>query len=202
MKKWWFVAVTTALFLMPIVAIGVLGRWNSFKVSELPILSHLPPFELTANNGKNLALSDLAGKVWIGSFIFTHCGGQCPLIAERVRKLQHDLQHKTEVRFLSFTVDPEHDSPKVLDAYAKKFDANPLKWFFVTGEKATIQKVVQDGFKMMMGDGTDGAEQVMHSFKLALVDPWGRVRGYYDANDDNEMKKLAKDTRRLIRQSF
>lgn len=202
MKNRWFIAATTLLFMMPIVAIGLLGSWNTFRVRDLPVLSKIPDFQLQERSGRTLSLKDLAGKVWIGSFVFTRCSGQCPLIVQRVRRLEHDLRLRTEVRFLSISVDPDHDTEKTLDAYAEKFEANPLKWFFVTGDKKVIEMVVREGFKTVIEDGTPDTEQVMHSSKLALVDPWGRVRGYYDANEDGEMKKLLKDTRRLMKQAF
>ncbi|MBI1861536.1 MAG: SCO family protein [Deltaproteobacteria bacterium] len=202
MKHRWFIAVSVGLFVMPIVAIGLLGSWNSFQIHDLPVISQIPDFQLQERSGRSLALRDLAGKVWIGSFIFTRCSGQCPLIAQRVKRLEHDLRHRTEVRFLSFSVDPENDTEAVLFEYAKKFDANPLKWFFVTGEKRAIYQVVHDGFKTVIEDGNADTEAVLHTSKLALVDPWGRVRGYYDANEDADMKKLLKDTRRLIKQAF
>lgn len=202
MKHKWFVAATLSLFLMPIVAIGVLGSWDTFRIRELPVLSQIPSFELTERSGKTLRLADLSGKVWIGSFIFTHCDGQCPMIAQRLQRIQRDLRHRTEVRYVSFTVDPERDSQAVLASYAKQFDADPLRWFFVTGGRKEIETVVKDGFKLVMEEGTADTEPVMHSFKLVLVDPWGRVRGYYDANEDAEMKKLIKDTRRLIKKAW
>lgn len=202
MKRKWFVAATLSLFLMPVVAIGVLTSWDRFKITELPVLSKIPEFKLKDRSGRSLALSDLTGKVWIGSFIFTHCDGVCPMIAQRLQRIQRDLRLRTEVRYVSFTVDPERDSEAVLDSYAKRYDADPLRWFFLTGSKKEIENVVRKGFKLVLEEGTPETEPIMHSYKLALVDPWGRVRGYYDANEDAEMKKLLKDTRRLIKQAF
>ncbi len=197
----WFPIMITSLFLMPIVSIALLGSWDKFRIKQFPVLSQVPDFRLDERSGAQLTLNDLSGKVWIGSFLFTSCSGQCPIIAQRVRKLQHELRHRTEVRFVSFSVDPDRDTVAALDEYARRFEANPLKWFFVTGEKGALKRVVREGFMMVMEPGSSETEAVMHSSKLALVDPWGRVRGFYDANEDSEMKQLLKDTRRLIKQA-
>lgn len=104
---------------------------------------------------------------------------------------------------VSFSVDPERDTPDSLAAYADRFKADPYKWFFVTGNKNSVQSLVQHGFRLAaegIATGTPG-EDVYHSYKLVLVDPNGKIRGYYDATDSGDVKTLIKDTKFLIRQA-
>src|SRR5436190_2743719 len=80
------------------------------KKPELKHFYKLPDFSLTAQTDKKITLADLKGKVWIADFIFTNCGGTCPMMTTEMRKLQDGLP--AEIRFLSITVDPDRDTSK------------------------------------------------------------------------------------------
>src|ERR1051326_7113622 len=77
---------------------------------QLPTLYPLPDFSLTDQTDKTVTLADLRGKVWVADFIFTNCGGTCPLMTDKMRKLQEGLP--SEIRMVSITVDPSRDTPK------------------------------------------------------------------------------------------
>ena len=88
----------------------------------------------------SLCSRQLAGKIWIADFIFTTCPGPCPIISTRMGELQRPLE-KTDVHLVSFTVDPEKDTPEVLRAYAEKLHARPQRWDFLTGPRDTIHSL-------------------------------------------------------------
>jgi protein SCO1/2 len=86
----------------------------------------------------------LAGKIWIADFIFTSCPGPCPIISTRMSELQKPLA-KSDVHFVSVSVDPEKDTPEVLRAYADKLRKQPLRWDFLTGQRAAIYSLSKNG---------------------------------------------------------
>ena len=156
-----------------------------------------PEFSLTDQNGKTVTRRDLAGKVWIADFIFTNCAGTCPVISGTMRRLQDSLP--PEIHLVSFSVDPERDTPDVLAKYAEQFRADKGRWHFLTGGKDKLHDLSIKGFKLALDetDGTD-VEPITHSTRLVLVDKDGRIRGYYGGTEDEEMKRLFKDALKLL----
>jgi cytochrome oxidase Cu insertion factor (SCO1/SenC/PrrC family) len=87
----------------------------------------------------------LKDKVVLINFVFTQCGDTCPLITARLVQVKKALGEAfgRDVRFLSISVDPEHDRPQDLARFAQKFDAVHPEWWFLTGEKANAELVVK-----------------------------------------------------------
>lgn len=164
----------------------------------LPVLFELPPFALVERSGRPFTLADLGGRVSVVDFIFTSCGGQCPRMTARMSRLRGELPEA--VRFVSFTVDPAHDTPAVLQRYAEALGAGE-RWLFVTGAQTELYRLATEGFKLAAMElpagapGDDGP--FLHSAKFALVDGRGRVRGYYDSEDEQQVEALRRDARRL-----
>lgn len=165
-----------------------------------PVLGRLPAFSLTERSGRSVTRESLAGRVWVADFIFTSCAGLCPAMTARMARLQAEVPQGT--RLVSFTVDPEHDSPEVLTRYAEGFQAGE-EWLFVTGRKADLYNLAVDGFKLAAMEvpadqqraGGDGP--FLHSGQFVLVDERGQVRGYYDSKDEGAVLRLVRDARRL-----
>ena len=106
-----------------------------------PVLGLLPEFELTDQAVETFGSRQLRGKAWIANFIFTRCTATCPAQTAKISEFQGQLQDSPlwdEVRFVSFTVDPEHDTPQVLSEYAKNANADAQHWKFLTGERETF----------------------------------------------------------------
>jgi len=159
----------------------------------------VPPFQLVNQNGQLFGSAQLNGKIWIADFIFTSCRGPCPLISTRMSELQKPLE-KTDVHLVSFSVDPETDTPEVLRGYAEKLHAEPKRWDFLTGPKPTIYKLSHDGFKLAISDGSDAEGIPVHSTRMVLVDRHGQIRGYYEGTEADAMTKLLADTNHLLRE--
>ena len=157
----------------------------------------VPDFSLIDQSGKTVTLHDFAGQVWIADFIFTNCGGTCPVISQSMRKLQDALPR--EIRMVSFTVDPSRDTPEVLSEYAKRYGASEDRWLFLSGEKEALYNLSIKGFKLALEDtgGTD-LEPITHSTRLVLVDRFGQIRGYYGGTEEEELKRLSADAKRLL----
>ena len=160
---------------------------------ELPIIGKIPAFDLVDQNSKQFTLKNLEGNVWLADFIFTTCSGPCPIMTERMGMVQHDLLEIEKLKFVSFTVNPDYDTPEVLKKYAQRFDADVSSWSFVTGKYDQIQELIADGFKM-----GDTEEIVFHSTRFALVDHEGNLRGYYSGTEPAKHEILTRDIQTLI----
>lgn len=158
-----------------------------------------PDFALTERGGQAVTRADLRGKVWVANFIFTRCGGPCPLLSEKMAGLQKRLADP-DLRLVSFSVDPAYDTPEVLKAYAGRYGADPHRWWFLTGETEPVYAVIRDGFHLAVAPDPSGkeGEQVVHNLSFVLVDRQGRIRGYYGGTDETELEKLRRDARKLL----
>jgi len=126
----------------------------------------------------------------------------CPIMSTRMAELQHELPADSPLRLVSITVDPGHDTPEVLREYASRYDADPERWTFLTGDPEAVYRLSIDGFKLGAGEREDWQPGVddgpfIHSSRMALVDSDGVIRGYYDGTDADEMARLRKDLDRL-----
>ena len=156
---------------------------------QLPVLGQVPAFELTAETGQPFDKSGLDGRVWVADFIYTTCSGPCPMMSSKMRRIQASVP---DVLLVSFSVDPEHDSPAALAAYARQFHAEPGRWVFLTGSHDVLQMLSRDAFKL-----SDVTSDLTHSTRFVLVDRHSRIRGYYGTSDDTAIPDLIADIRRL-----
>lgn len=115
----------------------------------------VPPFSLIDRTGKTITLADLRGKIWIADFIFTRCPDLCPLMSARMAQVQSTLADQPDLKLVSISVDPEYDTPAILARYATQFQAHPDRWYFLTGNKKAIYRLVRDGFKLAIHDPDD-----------------------------------------------
>jgi cytochrome oxidase Cu insertion factor (SCO1/SenC/PrrC family) len=153
------------------------------------VLMTLPEFVLENEHGESFGLLDLRGHVFVADFIFTRCAGTCPLITRRMAELADALEADPEtadVRFVSLSVDPDHDRPEVLRDYARAVHADLRPWVFLTGTRDAVRGLVRDGFKLPVEDQDDPAMPIMHSQAFVLVDRVGRVRGVFDPLGNGE----------------
>jgi protein SCO1/2 len=167
----------------------------------LPTLGSVGAFALVDQDAHSFTADSLRGKVWIASFFFTRCPTICPRITRRMRALQiAEGAHSPPASFVSFSVDPENDTPPVLAAYARSYGADLRSWSFLTGDLAVVKATVIDGFKSALDGKPDpGAENggIIHGSHLVLIDRASAIRGYYRTDDDAEMQRLLADAARL-----
>lgn len=193
MTKLRWVLLVLNLFLVIGLFFLIQARGSLFSgapKNPLPSYGQVPDFTLTEKDGSWVTLETLKGKVWVADFIFTRCAGQCPIMNQKMRGFQEELPDLTLV---SFSVDPDTDTPEVLAEYAKSYGADPDRWLFLTGDKETLNRVAQGFHVTGLGD------PMFHSVSFALVDPQGEIRGYYDSNDAKRLEDLIKDAHDLIK---
>jgi protein SCO1/2/putative membrane protein len=160
----------------------------------------LADFHLVERSGRAVTQADLKGRVWVASFIFTRCPLSCPRITSVMKDLERRLAG-TRVMLVSISVDPEHDTPSVLSEYARKYNATPERWWFLTGDKVQIYELIQGGFKLGLqkaspAEKAAGSEAITHSDRLALVED-GQVIGFFESNDHASLDVLLERARRL-----
>ncbi len=192
------------LVLIPLVTAGLLFWLRQLEVNHLsnrplPSYGTVPNFQLVNQDSQPFGSSQLAGRIWIADFIFTNCRGPCPIISTRMSELQKPLM-KSDVHLVSFSVDPETDTPEVLRMYADKLRIAPLRWDFLTGASAAIASLSRDGFKLGFSDASEENNGPVHSTRFVLVDRQGIIRGYYDALAPDGVTKLLADTNHLLRE--
>jgi protein SCO1/2 len=197
-------AATLALILFPVV-IGASMLWlrhvevQRLASRQIQGYGLIPPFQLINQDGQAFGSSNLAGKIWIADFIYSTCPGPCPMISSRMSEMQKPLE-KTDVHFVSFTVDPEKDTPAQLREYAGRLKAQPGRWDFLTGPKSEIYRLSQEGFKLAAVDRSSSNPEPLHSTRMILVDRRGQIRGYYDATTADAVTKLLADTNHLLKE--
>ncbi|PYI91435.1 MAG: hypothetical protein DME97_14225 [Verrucomicrobia bacterium] len=192
------------LILIPLVTAAFLFWLWRFQVNALshrplPSYGNVPSFELVNQDAQPFGSEQLSGKIWIADFIFTSCPGPCPIISTRMSELQKPLA-KSDVHLVSFSVDPEKDTPEVLRAYADKLRKEPLRWDFLTGPLEAIASLSHHGFKLAIAVEEEPGTGPVHSTRFVLVDRRGTIRGYYDALAPDGVTKLLADTNHLLRE--
>jgi cytochrome oxidase Cu insertion factor (SCO1/SenC/PrrC family) len=193
------VASTFAIVVGTISMIALRGAPTRASLVELPVLGSVPEFALTEANGTALRREDLLGKVWIASFIFTRCGEVCPMMMRHETRLQAQLPLRDDLRLVSFSVDPDWDTPKVLTDYAHTFGADRSRWIFLTGNKKQVYQVATEGFRLATLEADPAKEMpILHSTKLVLVDRHAAIRGYYDSTEEIELQNLIRDVRQVL----
>lgn len=187
------------------VALTVLAAAGGFLASRVPRTpgpkTGPVAFAARAVDGgaaRELAAGDLLGRPWVADFVFTRCGGPCPRLSASMAKLQKRLP--TEVRLVSFTVDPDFDTLEVLARYAERHGAQPGRWLFARLEPRPLFELVNAGFKLpvYIDPKAEPASRSIHSTKLVLMDAQGRVRGYYDGLAPGALDDLERDARKVL----
>ncbi|MFQ6677015.1 MAG: SCO family protein [Fidelibacterota bacterium] len=169
-------------------AIIIAGTWWIKTPKPLPILGSIPSFDMIDTNGGPFGSTDLKGKIWVADFIFTTCAGPCPVMSSEMAGIHKTFINDPNIQTVSYSVNPDYDTPEVLNEYAKRFDADTDQWHFLHAPEEDIRSIIINGFKM--GDMED---IVFHSTRFALVDKNNKIRGYYIGTDHDEVNKLKHD---------
>lgn len=180
---------------VPLQAVPLLLLLLSACAREQPpleILGSIPDFDLTSQqNTPFRSVTELRGHTWVANFIFTNCAGPCPRMSSQMRQVQDATMDLPGLRMVSFTVDPERDTPQALTAYARRHHAGS-RWFFLTGPMKTLHELKRNAFLLGSVDG-----QLNHSTRFVLVDKQSRIRAYYDTSEPSAIRQLISGIRRL-----
>jgi protein SCO1 len=179
----------------------------------------VPDFTLTERSGRAVRRADLAGKVWVATFIYTQCTETCPTQSVELARLQAEFATAPDLRLVSITVDPAHDTPDALAHYAERYGADPERWLFLSGPRPVIYRLAQAGFKLSVHDpanpkptgtfaplpgprpafATHGSPGlIIHSPRFVLVDRQARIRAYHHPADPASLARLRQNLRVLL----
>jgi protein SCO1/2 len=214
-------AAVTALIIggAVLVARRAVSPATSTDLEQLGRYGEVPSFALTERSGRRVTRDDLRGSVWVVDFIYTECTESCPIQSLELAQLQQEFTEASDLRLVSITVDPAHDTPEVLRTYAERYGASD-RWWFLTGEKREIYCLAREGFRLGVVDprsaeppecrrgswlapaaawashGSQGL--VMHSARVALVDRRGQIRAYHLPTDRESMVRLRANVHQLL----
>jgi protein SCO1/2 len=163
---------------------------------RLPRIGPAPDFTLTKQDGGRLSLKDLHGKVVVLTFIYASCADTCPLLTAKLAALAERLGAggAPRVHFVGITVDPERDTPDILQHYARRHGAMGNGWTFLTGRPAEIREVTRRyGVYVRKSERGD----VDHTFLTSLIDGSGTLRVQYMGVRFNSDEMLT-DVRSLL----
>jgi protein SCO1/2 len=163
--------------------------------TNLKIYWDVPAFSFRDQDGKITTNRDLLGHVWVADFIFTQCTSACPILTSKLMLLQKKLP-MPGVRFVSFSVDPEHDTPAALKAYAKLWEGDESRWRLLSTDPAGLAKITE-GMKVTATPSGDPENPILHSNLFFLIDKTGKVRGIYNSGESEAMSRLEEDLRLL-----
>jgi cytochrome oxidase Cu insertion factor (SCO1/SenC/PrrC family) len=146
------------------------------------------PFTLTDQTGAEFDSAALAGRVWMGAIFFSNCPGPCFRENQAIADILRDIDDP-DFMAVSLTCDPDNDTPDVLRRYADRFEADPARWKFLTGDMATIRRVGMEAWKLPVEVG-------VHSERGVVFDRQGRLRGGYHLLQQDRVEEL----KRLVRE--
>lgn len=155
-------------------------------------------FNVTDHNGEPFGLKDLEGKVWMANFIFANCPDICPPMTYNMGKLQKMAKEEgiENIEFVSFTVDPEKDTPEALKAYGEQFQLDFSNYHFLTGySQEFIEEFALENFKALVKK--DSEDYVIHQSYFYLVDKDGTTRKYYSGLNDVPYEEIIHDMKAL-----
>ena len=226
-KKWvWYIGFFALLFGGYFI---YFFSQDDFSQSTLPIINNnVQQFSFTNQNGKTISERDILGKVYVAEFFFTTCKGICPKMNANMRRVYDAYKNDSSFMIISHTCMPEIDSVPLLKKYEQKMLAGSLKknedgsykidydstiatkpsahgWNFVTGDKKELYKMARESY-MIDNNKPDSAsniaDQFIHTQFFALIDKQSRVRGIYDGLKEDEMQKLLKNIKELVKEKY
>ena len=150
-------------------------------------------FDLVNQNGEIITKEDFEGKIYVADFFFTRCQTICPIMAVNMRDLQEEFKSDPDLKFLSHSVTPVMDSVPVLRDYADKNKAIDGKWEITTGRKRHIYELARKSYFAVLDEGDGGDQDFIHTEQFVLVDKKGRIRGFYDGTEKEEMQRIIDD---------
>jgi protein SCO1 len=182
------------------------GLWASKKLRPPSVADsprYLIDFALTDRTGRTVTRAELTNQFLVVNFVFTSCSVSCLQVNRHMTQIQELVARQNDVRLVSFTVDPRTDTPSVLAKFARQFGADTNRWLLLTGEKAMVHSVIETSF---LGRSTDPVWSAMpggfmHADQIAVVDPRGQVRAFFDgmkSSTPHEVTNIIASLRREI----
>jgi protein SCO1/2 len=164
----------------------------------------IPKFSFVNQDSTIITRENYEGYITLVDFFFTDCPTICPIMSAQMARLQDKFQKENQnlpIRFLSFSVKPEADTPEKLKAYSQRIGADLTRWNFLTGKASDIYDLAQEGFLLTAFPSDTAQGGIFHTDKVTLLDKTMRMRGYYDGTSTQSMDKLFLDAITLSKET-
>lgn len=157
------------------------------------IYKTIPDFNFMNQDSVMISNQSLQNSIYVADFFFTSCPSICPIMSKNMLDIYSKYKGNEEVKFLSHTIDPKHDTIPVLKKYATKLGVDGKQWSFVLGDKNAIYKIAKEGYMNYAADDEKAPGGITHSGYFLLIDKEKRVRGAYDGTQEVQVKQLMED---------
>jgi protein SCO1 len=161
------------------------------------LFNQVPEFQLTSQLNQPISQKDLDGTIYVADFFFATCPDICKQMSSQLVRVQEAFRDEPQVKLVSFTVNPEYDTPEVLKEYGERYGAMSDKWYFLTGDRDAIYTLAKRGFYLPVMQ-VEGQQDFIHSEKFMLVDKDRYVRGIYDGTDRDDVDRLILEIKVLL----
>jgi len=180
-------------FLSILLFIGIaFGAWTWWKVHKDQVAQGnaipageigpaITDFTFTERSGKTLTSDDLKGKVWVATYFFTTCPGNCVTVNRNIQAM-HRMPELKDVTWVSITCDPDTDNVELLRKYADQLEADPDRWLFVRADLEYTQRVAK-GMKVYLA-------RKGHQDRAIVIDKAGKTRGIFDAMSTSDCERM------------
>jgi len=187
------------LFAFSSILLLALSACGGGENIETTMSEEVPDFEFTTQDNETMTTDDLKGTYWVADFVFTNCTTVCLPMTSNMAYLQDLINEEgLDIQLVSFSVDPDYDSPEVLTEYAEDNGADLDNWTFLTGyDFQTIKELSIKTFKNMVQEPPEGSDQVTHGTSFFLVNPEGEVIKNYNGVQKNNMEDIFEDLKEV-----
>lgn len=204
MKTIKFLIATISLFTLISCAekdgLPILGE-SSVEVGTGKMLYYTTPeFNLTNQLSKKVSSKEFEGKIQIVDFFFTSCPTICPKMTNHLKSVEEAFLKEDKVEIISFSIDPENDTPERLLEYSKLHDIKAEKWTLLTGCKDIIFELAKDYKVRAFDDSNERELNLIHDGTFVLVDGRQRIRGYYNGLEGEDTERLINDIKILLKE--
>lgn len=198
-------AVTIGTWFIPIGHDSDHDHSHHHRSTEIDHYKQIEPFSLIDQNGETRSLDELKGKVWLANFVFTSCTAECPILSQRLSEVRNDLGDSSEYAFLSFSVDPQTDTPERLKEHAQPYGEDS-RWKLLTGDPAILDTLIKRDFLLPAAKTYHERSEIVstnfiHSNQMVIVDKTGMVRFYYDGMAPEAVETLTSVMQELAEES-
>lgn len=206
MKKYSYIGIAFIVLVFGIYAIPKIVK--TLSSPDLATISNVPQFEFTNQDGERISNAFYKDKVYVVEFFFTTCPTICPKMNENMVLIQNEFYGNSDFGIASFSINPAHDTPEVLKAYAKDHGATLKNWNFLTGDQEKIYELANKGFTLYAGVNSEAEGGFEHSGMFALIDKRGAIRSrmddfgnpiaFYDGLDPKGVQMIKEDIKILL----
>lgn len=158
----------------------------------------IPKFSFLNQDSIIINQDSLNNKIYVADFFFTSCPSICPIMKKQMLRAYDKYKGNTEVKFLSHTIDPKHDSIAVLKNFSNKLGVNAKQWYFLYGDKETVYNLAKNSYMSSTFEDRASPGGIVHSGYFLLVDKNKRIRGAYDGTNEAQVTQMIDDMQVLL----